>query len=70
MRFTLTLPLLLVLCFALAGCITEPAPSEPHSYGQITGPAKAKKEKAPKKKKEPETTTTTVQPFDERQPQQ
>jgi PBP1b-binding outer membrane lipoprotein LpoB len=43
----------------LAGCVTEPAPSEPKTYGQIVSPNKKMKLK-PAKQKEAETTTTTV----------
>jgi PBP1b-binding outer membrane lipoprotein LpoB len=66
MRFHFGLLLLLIGSLVITGCISEPAPSEPHSYGQITNNTKAKKQKAPKKQKEPETTTRVVGPFDER----
>lgn len=57
LHFHLRLAMLLA-CLCPAGCVTEPAPSEPRVYGSITDP-KPKKVKASKPKREEEIKVET-----------
>jgi hypothetical protein len=50
--------LLLSLTLFSTGCVTEPAPSEPKTYGHVKSLKEAKKKEPPKK--EEDTTSTMV----------